>query len=254
MINLFRNIRHRMLTKNKAGPPGRTGRYLKYAIGEVLLVVVGILLALQINNWNELKKQDRLKGVYITRLLNDVESDTVSINYVRSEIEKNQNVIKNLIDSINLNLDDNVLEEVLQNYFSRGWIIHEFVANDNTYTDLSQTGNMNIIKNTDLIDEIIQYYGYLEQVDNSNNVNKNWITPLDLEVAKLTAAFELDPSTRSLFTHKNKSLAIKNIQSNAELLERNAAGHFWINESLSGNLQALKGVCNDLINSLKEEK
>ena len=50
MIKFFRKIRQDLLKKNK------TGKYLKYAIGEIVLVVIGILIALSINNWNENKK------------------------------------------------------------------------------------------------------------------------------------------------------------------------------------------------------
>jgi len=52
MIKFFRRIRYNHMTKNK------TAKYFKYAIGEIVLVVIGILIALQINNWNELKKND----------------------------------------------------------------------------------------------------------------------------------------------------------------------------------------------------
>mgnify|MGYP000731225644 CR=1 FL=1 len=51
MIKFFRKIRYNLMSEN------RTGRYLKYAIGEIILVVIGILIALQINNWNEHKKE-----------------------------------------------------------------------------------------------------------------------------------------------------------------------------------------------------
>jgi len=47
MIKLFRNIRQKLVAE------GKTTNYLKYAIGEIVLVVIGILIALQINNWNE---------------------------------------------------------------------------------------------------------------------------------------------------------------------------------------------------------
>lgn len=50
MINFFKKIRQDLLMENK------TGKYLKYAIGEILLVVIGILIALQANNWNEDRK------------------------------------------------------------------------------------------------------------------------------------------------------------------------------------------------------
>jgi len=50
MIKFFKNIRKNLLAE------GKTSKYLKYAIGEIILVVIGILIALQINNWNENRK------------------------------------------------------------------------------------------------------------------------------------------------------------------------------------------------------
>ena len=50
MIKFFRHIRKQLIMKNN------TGKYLKYALGEILLVMIGILLALQVNNWNEQRK------------------------------------------------------------------------------------------------------------------------------------------------------------------------------------------------------
>ena len=50
MVKFFRKIRQNLLMENK------TGKYFKYAIGEIILVVIGILIALQINNWNEKRK------------------------------------------------------------------------------------------------------------------------------------------------------------------------------------------------------
>ncbi len=247
MIKFFNTIRKDLMEKNK------TGKYLKYALGEIILVVVGILIALSINNWNESRKYNQLKGAYLQRLVNDIEQDTMTINYITDEIEITQDIIHRLIKSVGSKTNENELDSLFTNYFTSGWIMQEFIATNNTYTDLSQTGNMNIIKNSALTDEIIEYYGYVKAVVNSNNVNKNWITPLDLELAKSTAAFEIDPTTSFLFSHKNRFEALKDIQSHSELIERNAAGHYWINQSLSGNLTALKGVCINLLKSLHNE-
>jgi len=55
MLKFFRKIRKDLLSD------GKTGKYLKYAIGEIVLVVIGILIALQINNWNENRKDARME-------------------------------------------------------------------------------------------------------------------------------------------------------------------------------------------------
>ena len=62
MIKLFKNIRQRLLTE------GKTGKYFKYAIGEIVLVVIGILIALQINNWNEQRKENSNEQAILKRL------------------------------------------------------------------------------------------------------------------------------------------------------------------------------------------
>jgi hypothetical protein len=74
MIKFFRNIRQNLLMENK------TGKYFKYAIGEIVLVMIGILLALQVNDWNENRKKQTLKNEYKTALINDYTKDTIQIN------------------------------------------------------------------------------------------------------------------------------------------------------------------------------
>jgi len=69
MIKFFRKIRQRLLTENKFS------KYLLYAIGEIVLVVVGILIALQINNWNEARKNHNNLEGYLIFMLEDIESD-----------------------------------------------------------------------------------------------------------------------------------------------------------------------------------
>jgi hypothetical protein len=66
MIKFFRKIRYDLMEKNK------TGKYLKYAIGEIVLVVIGILIALSINNWNQENENKKLAIVYMNSLANDL--------------------------------------------------------------------------------------------------------------------------------------------------------------------------------------
>ena len=75
MIKIFRHIRKELMKT------GKTGKYFKYAIGEIILVVIGILIALQVNNWNEQKKQNRLEKEYYCRLLEDTQQDLEQVNH-----------------------------------------------------------------------------------------------------------------------------------------------------------------------------
>ncbi len=59
----------------------KTGIYLKYAIGEIVLVVIGILIALSINNWSNKVQDEKLSNLYYQELLLDVENDLEQLNY-----------------------------------------------------------------------------------------------------------------------------------------------------------------------------
>jgi hypothetical protein len=81
MIKFFRNIRQNLLNE------GKTSKYFKYAIGEIVLVVIGILIALSINNWNEQRKHNHnLRGIY-SNLLLDIKSDSVSYSKNLKELK-----------------------------------------------------------------------------------------------------------------------------------------------------------------------
>jgi hypothetical protein len=69
----------------------KTGKYIKYAFGEIVLVVIGILIALSINNWNENNKRDKLKIAYKNSLVNDLSLDTLMLGKL---IIENNNVLK----------------------------------------------------------------------------------------------------------------------------------------------------------------
>lgn len=81
MIKLFRNIRQNLLNE------GKTTKYFKYAIGEIILVVIGILIALQINNWNEVRKQNRNFHDLYSNLLLDIKADSVSYSKNLKELK-----------------------------------------------------------------------------------------------------------------------------------------------------------------------
>ncbi|WP_415376794.1 DUF6090 family protein [Patiriisocius sp. Uisw_017] len=87
MIKFFRKIRQNLLTENK------TGKYFKYAIGEIVLVVIGILIALQINNWNQdITSKNELEQI-LKEVSNDLEQD---IFWLDQQIENGEGFVNNV--------------------------------------------------------------------------------------------------------------------------------------------------------------
>ena len=82
MLRFFRTLRQRLLAEN------RVSRYLLYAIGEIVLVVIGILLALQIDAWNQNRLDRRVESQYYMRFLEDVLLDEELIRIQIEETEK----------------------------------------------------------------------------------------------------------------------------------------------------------------------
>ncbi|MEJ2585524.1 MAG: DUF6090 family protein [Robiginitalea sp.] len=92
MLRFFRQIRQRLLTDSKFN------KYLLYAVGEILLVVIGILIALQINNWNEERKAREREQQLLISLSEDFKSNLVSL-------ENSIQVIPGLIEEYSLVLE-----------------------------------------------------------------------------------------------------------------------------------------------------
>lgn len=74
MLRIFRNIRQKLAAENKVVP------YLRYAIGEIVLVVIGILIALQVNNWNERKKEEAKTQLLIEQVYSAIKRDNDNFN------------------------------------------------------------------------------------------------------------------------------------------------------------------------------
>ena len=80
-------MRQQLLAENKFS------KYLLYGIGEIVLVVIGILIALQINNWNENRKKMKLKASYEISLMNDLSLDTLMLGRL---IDENYKILTSL--------------------------------------------------------------------------------------------------------------------------------------------------------------
>jgi hypothetical protein len=163
MVKIFRKIRQKLLSKNKLGIPALpVGRYLLYALGEIILVVIGILIALAVNNWNQEKKEYRLGDDLTARIHRDLVQDTINF---RKAIIHNDALRENLKELL-VELYDGVdnMEEVQA--MSKTWdqmLDQAFSPNDNTYRSMLSSGTIGLIRNPELKEEILELYSEYDQ-------------------------------------------------------------------------------------------
>jgi len=93
MMKLFRKIRQKRLSENKFG------KYLIYAVGEIVLVVLGILIALWINNWNEAKRDARIEAAFLENFRNDLKTD---VQTLKDKIKSNSEGISHTHSNISI--------------------------------------------------------------------------------------------------------------------------------------------------------
>jgi hypothetical protein len=148
----------------KAGKPAyRTGRYLKYAIGEIFLVVIGILIALQINNWNEKRKTKNLEIVTLKELKMNLEADIKDIEEDMKVYDMVSNSSDIAIDFIDGNIS---YHDSLNIHFGIIPVQGVYTPNRAAYENLKNMG-IHLISNDSLRAEISDIYeGRYSYVEN----------------------------------------------------------------------------------------
>ena len=156
MIKFFRKIRQNLLTENKLS------KYLIYAIGEIVLVVIGILIALQINNNNSFKEQRKVEQEYLISLQSEFETN---LNKINNSIQENDERIQALEMLLTL-FDKNVLDTVSQLTISKkfnsvfGNEIYYFPSTG-VLSDIISSGKLNIILNKKLTQHLASFESHL---------------------------------------------------------------------------------------------
>lgn len=178
MIKFFRNIRQRMLTENK--PTYRERRFTKYflyAIGEIVLVVIGILIALQINNWN-IEQQNLVKEIGILEeLKKGLHTDKILLQDALARHNEDAVLLEQL-DSL-LNIPNYQFTKDLNILFGKVYGLRFDRLNSAFYEDLKSTG-LQIISDENLRVGIVNLFeinyklinGYLENERSVNQVTR----------------------------------------------------------------------------------
>ena len=150
MIKFFRKIRQDLLSK------GKSGKYLKYAIGEIILVVIGILIALQINAWNEDYKNTKKERGYLINLQQDLRADSLRLSELKNDFElavKSKKKFEKIIEGQPTTNDSLIF--YVNNQID---LLTDFVPNSSTFDELKNSNGLNLISNPQLKRQIVTLY------------------------------------------------------------------------------------------------
>jgi len=185
-----------------------TANYLKYAIGEIVLVVIGILIAISINTWNTQRNLVKSNEVYLVKLIEELNSNIKRLDYlVFSDNSIGlDSVVKNclyILPRFSKGLEKSDYEFLLNNKMYLG--SSQLNLNDATYEELLNTGKLYSFGSENLIKAVKDYYKRYEREKYYNEVRKNEAVKggdlYERSMIRLYLDYELNPETFSLHNH-----------------------------------------------------
>ena len=203
MIKFFRKIRYNLMEKNK------TGKYFKYAIGEILLVVLGILIALQINNWNEKRLEANQEKITLSNLneeFRDNLSDLDSINTKLSNTIDTMEHLYSMFGAKESQYASKTLDSIIGKIFtSPTWKPSEFVLND-----LKNSGGLSKLNNKKLKKLLFQWTRFYNEM--KETVMQTEKTSLDIiNFLKIHGSLRNADASSDIFKYERSKLSIDNL-------------------------------------------
>ena len=201
MIKIFRRIRQQLLSENKIS------RYGFYAVGEIILVVIGILIALQINNWNEKRKEKFIERELLTYTIENLKTDSLSLV---SLIDKTNSILQLHEDLIHLSEGKIQETDIVNLDFIRASEPRQIITKKNN-PDLP-----NEVKSQELKKTILDYFLSIDWLDftilNNNQIIEQSLRPFLGEKKLLNYGYqwERDLSHLNLINRERFFVEFKN--------------------------------------------
>lgn len=173
MIKYLRKVRRNLLSK------GKTAEYLQYAIGEVVLVVIGILIALGINNWNEERKNRQAEDQVLQNVFEDLKSNEEALKLAELRIDLQIRETKQFLELMQAEPHDSSLAKVKELLYYSSEV--EDVQLNLSGIQVAISNKIELILNDTIKREIVQYpvlfEGYKEQENLMRDLKTNRIRP-----------------------------------------------------------------------------
>ncbi len=222
MIKFFRHIRKSLLEQNKMG------KYFKYAIGEIIIVVIGILIALQINNWNENKKNKAIEIQLLTQMKSDLKTNLSDVKFnlrIQDTVVSSAKLLIKHMESIKPYHDS------LARHFSKTFAWTHIVINQGAYETVKSKG-VDIISNITLRDKILNLFeGNLDFVQKYENIIKS-----DIEYFRLNLGSTYFKQIEHIKIGENGGIVTgKTIPHNYEELRKDKIYRFHLHSIMTEN-------------------
>ena len=232
MIKFFRRIRYDLMEKN------RTGKYLKYAIGEIVLVVIGILIALQINNWNNNVANKKIEKNIIENLNVEFKQNKSSL---QESINFHKTILKSTKDMMELigETEEMLKKHNLDSLLSLSIDYREYTPSQAVYSDLISSGRLNLISpdlRLLLFEWSIKLDGKKEAYKTMDEISQNLVLPYLTKNASLK-----NIDSYSIVKWKEKSkLSANYVKMFQDLeFENNMENQVW---DITNYIMALEGL------------
>lgn len=246
MIKFFRKIRQQLLFNNK------TGKYFTYAIGEIILVVIGILIALQINNWNEERTARRSEQKLLMSLSEDFKSNLASL-------EASMNEFPNLIEQYSLvldhagNLNDGLTDKMKADIITTGFI--RTVLVDGTLNSVLGSTTLELISNETLKRLLTSYPARIGDYKDSENDLVDYVHGVQRPIFRSYISlsdFLLDEPRFDKFKKHVQESDYEGLLKNREYIN-SVIGIRFINQDLLNQCKVLHGYTQEISLILEEE-
>ena len=249
MVKFFRKIRQKLLSENKFS------KYLIYAIGEIVLVVIGILIALYINNMNTEKQDSITLNGYLDNIAENIKSDQVNLEKISTFRDSSIIGSKYFMKMI-----EQESKEQYVTYFSKyfkfnPWLDESFQSNQSGFEALKNSGYLNKIQQTDLQTELYKYYSLVQKIKDEEQSLNNFMEEMEYDMYKNNVVQKTKPLIRKFFRkiEKEKDISelhkILNYPAFVGSHSRNA-GTSYMNELY----EQLAVTNNSLMNEIEKKK
>ena len=171
MIKFFRKIRQRLLTENKFS------KYLLYAIGEIILVVIGILIALQINNWNTHNQETKKLHNHLKNIQNNLRGDLISLEEAREFRDSSKSFSKTYLRIANkdeITIDD---FSIIENSKYKAYYDLYFEPRTSGFETIKNSGSFEKLSGTKIEASLNEYYYLVNKIiERERSLNHNFET------------------------------------------------------------------------------